>query len=57
MSPSAAFKLMRRVRESGSLAQARFGGHRRPVLDEHGALVRSLLDAKPDMTLEPSSLT
>jgi transposase len=51
VSPSAAVKLMRRVRESGSPAPARFGGHRRPMLDEHEALVRTLLDAKPDMTL------
>ena len=51
VSPSAAVKLMRRVRESGSAAPARFGGHRRPMLDEHEALVRSLLEVKPDMTL------
>jgi transposase len=51
VSPSAAIKLVRRVRDSGSSAPARFGGHRRPMLDEHEALVRSLLDAKPDMTL------
>jgi len=30
--------------ESGSSAPARFGGHRRPLLDEHEALVRALLD-------------
>ena len=51
VSPSAAVKLMRRVRESGSAAPARFGGHRRPLLEEHEALVRTLLDAKPDITL------
>ena len=51
VSPSAAVKLMRRVRESGSPAPARFGGHRRPILDEHDALVRSLIAAKPDITL------
>ena len=51
VSPSAAVKLMRRVRESGSPAPARFGGHRRPVLEAHGALVRSLLVAKSDITL------
>ena len=49
VSPSAAVKLMRRVRESGSSAPARFGGHRRPILDEHDTLVRTLLDAKPDI--------
>jgi transposase len=51
VSPSAAVKLMRRVRESGGPAPARFGGHRRPILDEHDTLVRSLLAAKPDITL------
>lgn len=51
VSPSAAVKLMRRVRESGSPAPARFGGHRRPMLDEHEALVHALLDARPDITL------
>ena len=51
VSPSAAVKLMRRVRESGSSAPARFGGHRRPIVDEHEAVVRTLVDAKPDMTL------
>jgi putative transposase len=51
VSPSAAVKLVRRVREIGSPAPARFGGHRRPMLDDHEALVRSLLAAKPDITL------
>jgi putative transposase len=51
VSPSAAVKLVRRVRESGSPAPARFGGHRRPILDEHEALMRALLEAKPDITL------
>ncbi len=51
VSPSAAVKLLRRVRESGSPAPARPGGHRRSVLDGHEAVVRSLLDAEPDITL------
>ena len=51
VSPAAAVKLVRRVRETGSLAPARSGGHRRPMLDAHEALVRSLLDAEPDITL------
>ena len=51
VSPSAAVNRMRRVREAGSTAPARFGGHRRPILDAHEGLVRSLLDAKPDMML------
>ena len=41
VSPSAAVKGMRRFRESGSPAPERFGGHRRPILEPHEALVRS----------------
>ena len=52
VSPSAAVKLMRRFRQSGSPAPARFGGHRRPILAPHGALVRSLLDTKADISLK-----
>ncbi len=51
VSPSAAVKLMRRFRQSGSPAPARFGGHRRPILEPHEALVRGLLDAKADISL------
>src|ERR671910_3351569 len=51
VSPSAAVKLMRRFRESGSPAPARFGGHRRPILEPHEGLVRSILDTKSDISL------
>jgi transposase len=51
VSPSAAVKLMRRYQASGSPAPARFGGHRRPILEPHEGLVRALLAAKSDMTL------
>ncbi|WP_134497404.1 hypothetical protein [Microvirga pakistanensis] len=51
VSPSAAVKLMRRFRQSGSPAPARFGGHRRPIFEPHGALVRALLDTKADISL------
>jgi putative transposase len=51
VSPSAAVKLMQRVRETGSPAPARFGGHRRPILDEHEALVRAIIEDEPDITL------
>jgi putative transposase len=51
VSPSAAVKLMRRFRESGSPAPARFGGHRRAILEPHEALVRSILDAQSDISL------
>ena len=51
VSPSAAIKLVRQVRKTGSAAPARCGGHRRPILDAHAALVQSILDAKADITL------
>src|SRR4028118_2001209 len=51
VSPPAAVKLLRRFRESGSPAPARFGGHRRPVLEPHEALVRSILETKADISL------
>ncbi len=51
VSPSAAVKLMRRFRQSGSPAPARYGGHRR-ILAPHEALVRRLLDAKADISLK-----
>jgi len=35
VSPSAAVKLMRRLRETGSVRPDRIGGHRRPVLEPH----------------------
>ena len=51
VSPSAAVKLMRRVRTTGSPAPARFGGHRRPLLAPHEADLRALVAARPDSTL------
>lgn len=51
VSPSAAVKLMRRVRETGSTEPGQVGGHRGPVLGPHEAFLRSLLAAKPGVTL------
>jgi transposase len=51
ISPSAAIKLMRRARTAGSLAPERIGGHRRPVLEPHDDLLRSLLAVMPGITL------
>ena len=51
VSPSAAVKLMRRLRQTGSAVPARLGGHRRPVLEPHQDLLRSLVDAKSGITL------
>jgi putative transposase len=51
ISPSAAVKLMQRVRKTGSLAPDRVGGHRRPVLEPHEDLLRSLVATKSGITL------
>jgi transposase len=51
VSPSAAVKLMQRVRATGSAAPARYGGHRRPLLAPHEADRRRLVEATPDITL------
>ena len=51
VSPSAAIKLMQRARTTGSAAPARFGDHRRPLLEPHEAALRELVAATPDITL------
>jgi putative transposase len=51
VSPSAAIKLMQRVRATGSALPARFGGHRRPLLAPHETDLRRLIAASPDITL------
>jgi transposase len=51
VSPSAAIKLMQRVRTTGSPAPSRFGGHRRRLLAPHEGDLRRLVAATPDLTL------
>jgi hypothetical protein len=51
VSPSAAIKLMQRVRTTGSAAPPRFGGHRRRLLAPHEADLRRLVATRPDITL------
>jgi len=51
VSPSSAIKLMARVRATGSVAPARYGGHRRPVLAPHEKALRSLVSERPDIPL------
>ena len=51
VSPWAAIKLMQRVRATGSAAPARYGGHRRPLLEPHEAELRALVAATSDITL------
>ena len=42
---------MARLRATGSVAPARYGGHRRPVLGAHEDFLRALVKAQPDITL------
>jgi putative transposase len=42
---------MARVRATGSVAPARYGGHRRPLLGPHEGVLRALVAKKPDITL------
>lgn len=51
VSASAAVKLVRRVRETGSAAPAKIGGYRKPLLAGHEGLLRELTAAKPGITL------
>ena len=51
VSASAAIKLVRRVRQTGSAQPAQIGGYRKPMLDEHAALLHELTSAKPGITL------
>jgi transposase len=51
LSPSAAIKLMQRVSATGSAAPARYGGHRRPLLEPYEADLKQLVEATPDITL------
>lgn len=51
VSASAAIKLVRRVRETGSTAPAKIGGYRKPLLAGHEDLLRELTEAKPGITL------
>src|ERR1700722_7080335 len=51
VSASSAIKLMARVRATGSVAPARYGGHRRPVLAPHEGVLRVLVAEQPDITL------
>ena len=51
VSASAAIKLMRRVRETGSAVPAQVGGHRPPALAGHEAALARIVEATPDITL------
>jgi transposase len=51
VSASAAIKLMRRVRETGSRKPAKMGGYRKALLADHEALLRELTVTRKGMTL------
>ena len=51
VSPSAAVKLIQRVRQTGSTAPAKIGGHRRPVLEPHTDLLREMVESRKGITL------
>lgn len=47
LAPSTVSKWDQRARRTGSVAPAKFGGHRRPLLEPHRAMVHALVAAKP----------
>jgi transposase len=51
VSPSAAQRLMRRVSATGSLAPAKIGGYRKPLLTKHEELLRELTTSRKGITL------
>src|ERR687886_1392456 len=51
VSASAAIKLLRRMRETGSTAPAKIGGYRKPLLDKHEGVLRELTTTRPGITL------
>ena len=51
VSPSAAIKLMRRVRQTGSTEPAKIGGYRCPVLEPHTDELWAIVADKAGITL------
>ncbi|MBV8523562.1 MAG: transposase [Acetobacteraceae bacterium] len=51
VSASAAIKLVRRVRETGSTEPAKIGGYRKPMLAGHEDLLRELVASRKGITL------
>ena len=51
VSASAAIKLVRRVRQTGSTAPAKIGGHRKPLLAGQEAFLRELTARRKGITL------
>jgi putative transposase len=57
ISPSAAIKLMQRVRQTGSPEPAKIGGYRRPVLEPYADELRALLARQAGITLREIQAT
>ena len=51
VSPSAAIKLVRRARQTGSTKPAKIGGYRKPLLAGHEVLLRELTTTRKGITL------
>src|ERR671928_150156 len=51
VSPSAAVKLMQRVRRTGSTRPAKIGGYRRPLLKAHADELRAVVSGHPGIML------
>ncbi len=51
VSASAAIQLMQRVRQTGSTAPGKMGGHRRPLLEPHTDALREMVESKKGITL------
>jgi putative transposase len=52
VSESCAIKLVQRRERTGSVAPGRMGGTKRFALEPHAALVREVVTAQPDITLD-----
>ena len=57
VSPSAAVKLMQRVRRTGSTAPAKIGGSRRPLLEAHADALRAIVSRQTGITLREIKAT
>ena len=57
VSPSAAIKLMQRVRQTGSTAPAQIGGYRRPLLEPYADVLRKITSATQGITLRAIQAT
>jgi transposase len=51
VSPSAAVKLMQRLRQTGSTAPGKIGGYRRPLLEPHADALREMVESKKGIIL------